>query len=143
MEDVLKPKARKRQIEGSYTSANRWVVDNYRTKKLLMKNRLPTLNWVCHLPVYYEWEKLFDIYDKYDCDEKSRVVEQLYFNTYYADSDYVVIEEEPNNYQYKVWDKRVIPDEIREALKEKIWISNSVRGWRPELEQILREHYCM
>lgn len=141
MDDVLKPKARCRQIEGSFDSTNKWVVDNYRTKKLLIKHRLPTINWVCHLPVYYEWDKLFDIYDKYDCDEKSRVVEQLYFNTYYADSDYVVIEEEPNDYQYKVWNAKTDIDGLREAIGTKIWISNSVKGWKGEMESILREHY--
>ena len=140
-EDVKKPKARKMQIEGSYTSANAWVVDNYRTKKILMKNRLPTINWVCHLPVYYEWNKLFGIYDKYDCDEKSRVVEQLYFNTYFADSDYVVIEEEPNDYQYKVWNAKTDIEGLREAIGKKMWISNSVKGWKGEMESILREHY--
>jgi len=141
MEDVMKPKARCRQIDGDFTSTNKWVVDNYRTKKLLIRDRYPTMNWVCHLPVYYEWDKLFDIYERYDCDEKSRVVEQLYFNIYYGDSDYVVIEEEPNNYQYKVWEGKHDIDGVEEALNEKIWISNSVKGWKPELEQILREHY--
>lgn len=141
LEDVKKPKARKRQIDGSYTSANAWVVDNYRTKKILMKNGLPTINWVCHLPVWYDWDKLFAIYDKYDCDEKSRVVEQLYFNTYYADSEYVVIEEESNDYQYKVWGRKLDVDELENAIGEKMWISNSVKGWKPEMEQMLREHY--
>lgn len=141
LEDVKKPKVRKMQIEGSYTSANAWVVDNYRTKKILMSRRLPTMNWVCHLPVWYEWDKLFDIYDKYDCDEKSRVVEQLYFNTYFADSDYVVIEEEPNDYQYKVWNAKTDIEGLREAIGKKMWISNSVKGWKREMESILREHY--
>lgn len=141
MEDVLRPKARKRQIEGSFDSTNAWVVDNYRTKKILMKNRLPTINWVCHLPVYYEWDKLFDIYDRYGCDEKSRVVEQLYFNTYYADSDYIVIEEEPNDYQYKMWNAKTDMDGLREAIGKKTWISNSVKGWKGEMEAVLREHY--
>ena len=141
LEDVKKPKARKMQIEGSFTSANAWVVDNYRTKKILMKNRLPTINWVCHLPVWYDWDKLFAIYDKYECDEKSRVVEQLYFNTYYADSEYVVIEEEPNDYQYKVWERKLDVDEFKNAIGKKMWISNSVKGWNSEMERILREHY--
>ena len=142
LDDVKKPKVRTRMIVGSYTSANAWTVDNYRTKKLLLRDRLPTLNWVCHLPVYYEWDKLFKIYDRYNCDEKSRVVEQLYFNTYFADSDYIVIEDEtPNDYQYKVFDKKTDMNGLLKAMDDKIWISNSVKGWNPEMERILREHY--
>lgn len=141
MEDVLKPKVRCREITGSFGSQNAWVVDNYKTKKKLEKEGLPTMNWVCHLPVYYEWDKLFEIYNKYECRRKSYVVEQLYFNTYYADSDYIVIEEEPNNYQFKLWDKFTTIDEFRQGVKDKIWVVNSARGYRIEMEDVLKEHY--
>ena len=141
-EDVLQPKIRCRDIEGSFLSSNAWVVDNYKTKKKLMSQNLPTMNWVCHLPVYYEWYKLFSIYDRYHCDTKSYVVEQLYFNTYFSDSDYVVIEEDgPTKWQYKMWDKEYTEDEIREAMKVKVWLCNSVRGWKPEIERVLTEYY--
>lgn len=141
LEDVKKLKVRKYEIQGSYGSGNAWIVDNYKTKKRLIKEGLPTMNWVCHLPVWYEWDKLFAIYDKYGCDHKSYVVENLYFNTYYADGDYVVIEEEPNNYQLKLWDRKMTEEEIRKEMQSKIWVCNSVLGWRPLIEEILSEHY--
>ena len=144
LEDVKKPKVRCRDISGSFHDPNAWVVDDYKTKKVLQKYGLPTMNWVCHLPVYYEWDKLLAIYDKYHCDTKSRVVEQLYFNTYFADSDYVVIEgEEPNDYQFKLFSKKTTVEEFKEAIGKKIWLSNSVKGWRPEMEEILREYYYL
>lgn len=141
MQDVLKPKVRLREIGGSFHNGNAWVRDNYRTKKILQKEGLPTMNWVCHLPVYYEWDKLLAIYAKYKCDTKSRVVEQLYFNTYFADTDYVVIEEEPNDYQYKLWDKNCTVEDLQKAICTKYWIANSVKGWRPELEEVLSSYY--
>ncbi len=141
LDDVLLPKIRCREITGSYHSSNAWVRDNYRTKKILKERELPVMNWVCHLPVYYEWDKLFAIYDKYHCDTKSRVVEQLYFNTYHSNDDYVIIEEcGPTRYQYKIWKKDDTAG-LREALESKIWISNSANGWSKEMENILREHY--
>lgn len=141
LDDVKIPKVRCREIGGSFHHSNAWVVDNYRTKVTLRNNNLPTMNWVCHLPVYYEWDKLFEIYDRYRCDKVSRVVEQLYFNTYFADSDYVVIEEEPNDWQFKLWDAFASIDEFRKALGEKVWLCNSERGWRKEMEDILSEYY--
>lgn len=141
IEDVLKPKVRCREITGSFHSANAWVRDNYRTKKSLEKAGLPVMNWVCHLPVYYEWDKLYSIWERYNCEKTSCVVEQLYFNTYFADSDYVVIEEEPNDWQYKVWGREFKEDEVKNAVKTKYWIVNSVKGWNPKLEEILAEHY--
>lgn len=141
MEDVLKPKVRCREITGSFHCPNDWVKDNYRTKKRLEDAGLPVMNWVCHLPVYYEWDKLLTIWEQYRCEKVSRVVEQLYFNTYFADSDYVVIEEEPNDWQYKVWSKDFNEEEVREAMKSKYWIVNSAKGYDPRLEEILRQHY--
>lgn len=142
LEDVKKPKARCREIVGDLHTKNRWVRDNYKTKKLLIKEGLPTMNWVCHLPVWYEWDKLIEIYDKYHCDTRSYVVENLYFNTYYADSDYVVIEgEEDNNYQYKHWHKNSSIDALKEGIASKIWVSNSVNGYSPKIEEELMKHY--
>lgn len=141
LEDVKKPKVRCREIIGSFGSKNAWVVDNYRTKKLLERRGLPVLNWVCHLPVYYEWDKLFAIYDMYDCDKKSRVIEQLYFNTYQADTDYVVIEEEPNDWQLKLWDKQWRPEDIEGAIGVKYWLANSVNGYKADIEKVLLKHY--
>ena len=139
--DVMRPKVRRREIGGSFSNNNAWVRDNYRTKKILMNRGLPVLNWVCHLPVWYDWDKLFAIYDKYDCDKKSRVVEQLYFNTYQSHLDYIVIEEEPNDYQFKLWDRTWTVDELKNAIGKKYWISNSVKGYRPEIDNVLSEYY--
>ena len=141
MEDVMIPKVRQLEITGSFTSKNKWVIDNCRTRKALKNKGFPIMNWVCHLPVYYEWDKLFAIYERYNCDKKSFVVEQLYFNTYYSDSEYVMVEDSGNDYQYKIWDKNVSADELRDAIENKMWISNSVKGWNSEMESILREHY--
>lgn len=143
LEDVKKPKVRLLEIIGSFHHNNLWVRDNYRTKKILMAHNLPTMNWVCHLPVYYEWDKLLAIYDEYSCDIKSRVVEQLYFNTYFADSEYVVLEEGDgdNDYQFKFWDKTKGTEKLRQAFGKKIWIANAAKSWCPELEEILSSYY--
>lgn len=141
--DVKRLKVRCGDIKGDFGSGNAWVVDNYKTKKKLMREGLPTMNWVCHLPVWYEWDKLFAIYDKYNCDNKSYVVENLYFNTYHSNDDYIVIEEEQNDYQLKLWDRKMSVEDIQKGVEFKMWVSNSVLGWRPVIEEILAEHYSL
>lgn len=141
MQDVLYPKVRCREINGSFHHGNAWVRENYRTRKILENDGLPAMNWVCHLPLWYEWDKLFAIYDKYKCETHSRVVEQLYFNTYYADSKYIVIEEEENDYQFKLWRKEQDIEELKQAIGKKYWICNSAAGYTEILEELLREHY--
>ena len=142
LDDVKKPKVRTRVMKADGAGSNAWVTDNLKTKIRLRKEGLPMMNWVCHLPVWYEWDKLFAIYDKYNCDKTSYVVENLYFNTYHANDDYVVIEEGgPNDYQLKLWDRQKTEEDIRKGLKEKMWVCNSIVGWQPLLEEILSEHY--
>lgn len=141
LKDVLIPKVRQKEIKGSFHHRNAWVVDNYKTRVILEREGLPTMNWVCHLPVYYEWNKLLAIYDKYHCAEKSRVVEQLYFNTYFADSDYVMVEDGKNDYQFKLWFEDTSVEDLKNAFGKKTWIANSIRGWKPEMEEILSDYY--
>lgn len=141
LEDVKRLKVRCREIQGSFHSGNKWVIDNYKTKLKLQNRNLPVMNWVCHLPVWYDWDKLFAIYDKYKCDTHSYVVENLYFNTYHANDDYIVIEEKPNDLQFKIWDKTKTEEQLKKALEKKTWICNSVYGWRPEIENIMAEYY--
>lgn len=143
LSDVKRLKVRCREIIGSYGSSNAWVVDNYKTKKRLMKEGLPVMNWVCHLPVWYDCDRLKEIYDRYKCGKKSYVVENLYFNTYHANDDYIVIEEEPNDYQFKIWNSSVTVEKLKEEMEKKVWICNSVRGWNGEFEDILAEHYAL
>lgn len=143
LKDVKKPKVRCREIADIKNNRNAWMLDNFKTKILLRKEHLPLMNWVCHLPVWYEWDKLFFIYDKYNCDKKSYVVENLYFNTYHADDDYIIIEEEPNDFQFKLWDKSKTVEDFKKGVAEKMWVCNSVFGWRPEMEEVLREYYCL
>ena len=140
MQDILKPKVKRLNIWGTLEHKNAWVRDNVRTRHVLRQRGLHIYDWVCHLPVYYEWDKLFAIYDKYHCDTKSYVVEQLYFNTYYPDVVPFVLDQKTDDIQFRLWNGSSIED-FKKAMKTKIWIANSVKGWQPEMETILQEYY--
>lgn len=143
LEDIMKPKVKSLSIAGKIDDKNAWVRDNVRTKSVLRQRGLNTYNWVCHLPVYYEWDKLFAIYDEYHCDTKSYVVEQLYFNTYFSDVEPVVLAPDTDDIQYRLLNSSTSIDKFKESLSNKIWLNNSVKGWQPEMETILQEYYCL
>ena len=137
MEDVLIPK---HPEIGPYfkpydwkSNAHDWWSDRGKTAELCKKEGLPIRDWVCHLPVYYEWDKLFQIYDKYDCDHNSYIVENIYFSKEFGDKR-----------SYPATDYR---DEVRTAnpnihpLGTVKWITNANCGWSQKLEDILRKHY--
>lgn len=141
LSDIMLLKVKSLSITGNSESKNAWVRDNVRTRQTLRKRGMQAYNWVCHLPVYYEWDKLFKIYDEYNCDRKSYVVEQLYFNTYYAGVMPVVLNPESDDIQYRLNSPGTNIEGFKKAISNKIWLNNSVKGWKPEMETILQEYY--
>lgn len=137
LEDVFVPK---HPESGPYfkpyewrSNAVGWWSDRGKTAELCQKEGLPVRDWVCHTPVYYEWDKLLAIYDKYDCDHNSYIVENIYFSQEYG-----------NDHSVPATDYR---DEVRTSnpcihpIGSKIWVTNANCGWSEKLEKNLREHY--
>ena len=138
MEDIVQPKYPEiatKYLDDKYDGKTAdWWSDRCKTNELCHREGLPVRDWVCHLPVYYEWDKLLAIYDKYDCDHVSYIVENIYFNQLYSEGVYAS-------------DARDYRDEVRTAnpgirpIGSVKWICNANCGWSEELEKILREHY--
>lgn len=142
MAEVLFPKIVQKDMGGDAHSENGWQRDMAKTRALCQKEGMKLYNWVCHLPVYYEWDKLFAIYDKYDCDHQSYIVENLYFNTYFADRVPFLLDFDKDNLKCGVYRSNPRIYLIEDALKNKIWIQNSPEGWIRELDEILSKHYA-
>ena len=138
LRDVMIPKMPARGfffgISRSFGGVPDWSSDKQKTGDLCFRAKLPVRNWVCHLPVYYEWERLLDMYDRYNCDNISYIAENIYFNEKYPD-------------EIDAFDEMEFHDEVKtekltlRPIGEVQWISNSVGGWSEELEQILLKHY--
>lgn len=137
MADILQPKEPRAGFGFApfdWRKETAWYADKGKTGELCDREGLPRRNWVCHLPVYYEWDKLFSIYDKYDCDHVSYIVENIYFNIEYPGDPHAVSEE-------------LYHDEVKTAypairpIGTVKWISNANSGWSRELAVILKKHY--
>ena len=139
LEDVIRPK---RPACGfffvpfDWTRERDWMSDKGKTGALCDREGLPRRNWVCHLPVYYEWDKLLAIYDRYGCDRESYIVENIYFNIEYPSEPQAI-------------DEREVHDEVKTSVPDLrpvgsvTWISNANSGWSDRLSAILKDHYGM
>lgn len=138
MEDILQPKCPETGFEFDLWNwrdfTPDWYSDKGKTGELCREEGLPIRNWVCHLPVYYEWDKLLAIYDKYDCDHVSYIVENIYFNMEYPDDPHAV-----SALEYRDEVKCSYPD-IRPIGSVK-WITNANSGWSKRLQTILEQYY--
>ena len=138
MADVLMPKYPERGFNFAVTDWHNqpidWYSDKLKTGALCQREGLPVRNWICHLPVYYEWKNLLPIYDRYGCDTNSYIVENIYFNMMYPDDPHAV-----NCLEFR--------DEVRTAHPDTRpfntikWVTNANCGWSQELEDKLRRYY--
>lgn len=138
MKDILAPKHPERGFDFHpfdwKSLPVEWYSDKGKTGDLCDREGLPRRNWICHLPVYYEWDKLLAIYDKYDCDHVSYIVENIYFNIEYPDDPHA------ENCLYYRDEVRTSHPYIRPVGSVK-WVTNANCGWSRELETILENHY--
>lgn len=127
-------------IQGNANSSNGWQRDAFRTQERLLSEGYPTVNYVCHLPVYYELDKLLAIWDQYDCDHVSYIVEDLYFNNWFCRRRALWVKAPSDPFKMGIY-KPTPAAVIRGAMARKIWITNSPDGWSAELAALLEEHY--
>lgn len=141
MADVLFFKMLEPEFNCSPSTTNKWRQDKLKTKRALREAGLPVRNYTTHIPMWFDWEKWLKIVEEYDMDHESYVIEDLYFNTYYAGRVPFRLNRDLDNLKYGVYTNRPPVEELQAAFKKKIWITNSPDGWRPELESMLKQHY--
>lgn len=113
-----------------------WRYDQYRTRQLLDREGLPHINYTTHVPCWFLWDRLEELWARYDMEHESYVIENLYYNTYHAG--------EPAIQCGEVKFQLCAPDqwrEVTEQMKVKTWICNSPDGYTKELERILVDYY--
>ena len=141
MPEVLLPKIIAMDMGGDPGHENGWQRDCFKTRAFCISHDLPIMNWVCHLPVYYDCRMLTSIYDALDCDHVSYVVENIYFNTFYKNRKPLKLDIRYDNLKCGVYRPNPNLDTIRKAFETKVWITNSVKGRIPELDWMLRKYY--
>lgn len=139
--DIKFLKALEPDIVFTETSSNGWRRAKAKTKKILLKEGYPTRNFSIHLPRWYEWDKLEELWNKYDMFHHDYVTEDLYFNIYYKDRVPFMLNKETDNIKFGIYKSGVTKEQIKQAFKNKIWINNSTVGWSADLEKLLKEHY--
>lgn len=139
--DVMQLKQESADIHFTLDSGNPWRVDAAKTKARLIEDGYPTRNFTTHLPQWYEWSKLAALWEKYNMDEESYVMEDLYFNIYYPTRIPLQLNIDYDNLKCGVYRSNPRIDYIKRAFREKIWITNSPEGWVPDLDRLLDEYF--
>lgn len=118
-----------------------WYADEEKTMKLLKRLRFPTRGWTTHLPLYYERRKLMHIIDTYDLLHNSYVIEALYFNMWYPHRVAQLLNIDFDCVRCGVWRSNPRLNYIDNAFRTKVWITNSIAGWIPALEERLKNYF--
>ena len=139
--DVRVLKQNSSEITYPAISTKAWHDEKKKTKELLIKEGYPVRNFVTHLPIWYEWDKLEKMFMRFEMDKNSYIPEDLYFNIYYSNRIPATLNIYFDNFKCGVYRQNPRIEFIKKAFKSKIWIQNSVEGWIPALEKMLQEYY--
>lgn len=116
--------------------AGGWKLDQWRTRRLLNSLSLPHRNYTTHVPCWFLWDRLESLWQKFDMEHNSYVIENLYYNIYHSGEPAVQCNEvkfqlcSPEQWRY-----------VADEMKVKTWICNSPQGYTKELEKILLDYY--
>jgi len=144
LEDVMVQKINREVIRGNKTSENGWIRSAYNTERMLDRMTRTTWDFVCHLPVYFEWRKLLALYEYFEGHRYSLVFEHLYFNIFFNPEAETVHFRGSEANEWRFFS--TLPGRTEAELKKiintfnPIWVSNSVDGYSPELEKIIHTH---
>ena len=111
-----------------------WSHDKWKTRQLLDKENLPHINYTTHYPCYFEFNKLNEIWKKYNMLEESYVFDDVYFNYFKHDIPIPV-----STIRFGIWDYFTYKKGFQKAVQNPDikFICNSVDGWSKELENSL------
>lgn len=122
-------------------SDNMWLRDLAKTKSKCEEKGWSANNYVCHLPIYYEWDRLFALFDEFNMGTNSYVIENLYFNKYYGDRVALTVNFEYDNLRCPILRSDANWARLPRIAERKIWIYNSPEGYQKPLEEFLAKHY--
>jgi hypothetical protein len=137
LEDITTPHYHSKMIDGSDKLPLAAFFNNkWKTKQLLEENGLPCINYTAHYPVYYEFSKLREIWNKFNMREESYVLEDVYFN--YFEHEEPVLDDDV---RFGVWSEDVYRNGFEKAVSNPCikFTCNSVEGWSEELENSLNK----
>lgn len=141
IDDVRKLKSLPNPIFEVANPFNGWEVDTVKTRSLLLKEGYPINNYTTHLPQWYDWDKLEALWEKYDMDHVSYTFEDLYYNIYYKNETPLKLNQELDDIKFGIYRGNYTEEQLREATKRKIWLTNSPIGWSSALDKVLKEYY--
>ena len=122
-------------------SLNGWRVDKAKTREVLRRDGYPIRNFTTHLPQWFEWDKIEALWEKYDMENESYVIEDLYYNIYYKDRIPFKLDIDHDNLKCGIYRSNPRMEYIENAFRDKIWIQNSPEGWIPQLDAMLSKYY--
>jgi len=129
------------RIPFELSSTNMWQRDAAKTKEKLLSQGYPARNYTTHLPQWYEWDKLEKLWEDYDMENESYVMEDLYYNIYYGNRLAINVHTEYQPFKCGVYRANPRIWYIERSFKDRIWITNSPVGWVSELDKLLADYY--
>ena len=139
--DVIAPKYQDEEMPPTGDRhPNPWVRNLVKTRHLCDAEGYGIVNWITHLPLYFECEKLMSVIRDYDLTKDSYIVENIYFNKFVPEGKAEKLSIN-DRWKFGVYFTPLDICGLMNAFANKIWVCCSVNGWSESLATELKKHY--
>ena len=107
---------------------------------MLREAGLPRHNCTTHLPQFFEWRRLAELWARFDMARVSYTAEDLYYNIYYKDRIFAQVGE-TDPWKFGLYEDNISAERIEKVMRRKVWLTNSPVGWSDALDGVLSRYY--
>lgn len=142
MKDIKALKGVGKDLTGKDGSSNYFQRAMARTRRLLLEAGKPIYNYSSHCPKWFDFERLQEVLDKFNCYKTPLLIESLYFNYWYTHPKAVRINVNApgNRFKCGIYEANYDLAKLTEEMKRGVlFVNNSSVGYRKELILTIRE----
>lgn len=111
------------------------------TIDLLKENDMPLRDFSTHLPVVYEKSKLKEMFEKFDMEDQSYLIQSIYFNMFFPYDLPILLDIHSDNMKCGIYRQKVSVPNMRKFIKEKKFFNNSQTGFSDVFSKFMNEVY--
>lgn len=143
LKDIKALKWIRTEMTGNPESANYFQRSMYRSAVALREAGKPAHNHCTHLPNWFDFGRLKEVLDAYDCDNTPHLIGCLYYNHWYTSPKAVRIDvsKPGNRYKVGVYTRNYDLDSLRKQIEAgTLFVNNSSAGYSKELILAVRKY---
>lgn len=131
------------EMTGKPDSANYFLRSMFRSAAALRRAGKPVRNYCAHLPSWFDFGRLKEVLDTYDCDNTPHLIGCLYYNHWYTNPKILLVDvnKPGNRFKVGVYTKDYDLNSLCKRIEDGVlFVNNSGAGYSADLIHTVRKY---